>query len=229
LLAASITKTNGSTYLRMQFSLFETPKDNSSSYTLPLSEGDVTYFPNALSRHDADTFFERLQTELPWRQDTIRLFGKPVKIPRLQSWHGDEDCTYTYSNLTMSPNPWTKSLTDIKARCETLCAQANGIRFNSVLANWYRDGQDSMSFHSDDEPELGINPVIASVTLGEARPFVFKHKETKEKHTQVLEHGSVLIMAGPTQSHYVHGIAKTAKPIGGRINLTFRHLIQKAK
>ncbi|MEC8904911.1 MAG: alpha-ketoglutarate-dependent dioxygenase AlkB, partial [Pseudomonadota bacterium] len=89
--------------------------------------------------------------------------------------------------------------------------------------------QDSMSFHSDDEPELGINPVIASVTLGEARPFVFKHKETKEKYTQVLEHGSVLIMAGTTQSHYVHGIAKTAKPIGGRINLTFRHLIHRTR
>ena len=102
-------------------------------------------------------------------------------------------------------------------------------KFNSVLANWYRDGQDSMSFHSDDEPELGINPVIASVTLGEARPFVFKHKETKEKYTQVLEHGSVLIMAGTTQSHYVHGIAKTAKPIGGRINLTFRHLIHRTR
>jgi alkylated DNA repair dioxygenase AlkB len=213
----------------MQFSLFETPKDDRSSYQLPLLEGDVTYFPNALSNNDADTFFEKLQAELPWRQDSIRLFGKPVKIPRLQSWHGDEACTYTYSNLTMSPNPWTKSLLEIKARCEAICASEHKTQFNSVLANWYRDGQDSMSFHSDDEPELGVNPVIASVTLGEARPFVFKHKETKEKCTQVLEHGSVLIMAGTTQSHYVHGIAKTAKPIGGRINLTFRHLIQRVK
>ena len=217
----------------MQFSLFDTPEDKRTSYKLPLVEGDVIYFPNALSREAADTFFTKLQAELPWRQDTIKLFGKPVKIPRLQSWHGAPDCTYTYSNLTMSPNPWTESLVDIKARCEQLCEKSSAsqykIRFNSVLANWYRDGQDSMSFHSDDEPELGINPVIASVTLGEARPFVFKHKETKEKHTQVLEHGSVLIMAGTTQSHYVHSIAKTAKPIGGKINLTFRHLIQRAR
>ena len=213
----------------MQFSLFETPENNSSSHKLPLSEGDVTYFPQALSKNDADTFFELLKAELPWRQDSIRLFGKPVKIPRLQSWHGNDDCTYTYSNLTMSPNPWTNSLLSIKDCCEALCAATQNTKFNSVLANWYRDGQDSMSFHSDDEPELGINPVIASVTLGEARPFVFKHKETKEKYTQVLEHGSVLIMAGATQSHYVHGIAKTAKPIGGRINLTFRHLIHRTR
>ena len=213
----------------MQFSLFETPKDRITPFKLPLSEGDVTYFPNALSKNDADLFFTQLQNELPWRQDTIKLFGKPVKIPRLQSWHGDPACTYTYSNLTMSPNPWTTSLSHIKDRCEALCALNHKSTFNSVLANWYRNGQDSMSFHSDDEPELGINPVIASVTLGEARPFVLKHKETKEKFTQILEHGSLLIMAGTTQSHYVHGIAKTAKPIGGRINLTFRHLIQRAR
>ena len=213
----------------MQFSLFETPDEESVPYQLPLNEADVRYFPNALSKNDADAFFERLKTELPWRQDTLRLFGKQVKIPRLQSWHGDPECTYTYSNLTMPPNPWTSSLASIKARCEALCSPNYGTKFNSVLANWYRDGQDSMSFHSDNEPELGTNPVIASVTLGEARPFVLKHKETKEKYTQILEHGSVLIMAGATQSHYVHGIAKTAKPIGGRINLTFRHLIQRAR
>ena len=213
----------------MQYSLFEAPRNEASPYKLPLSEADVRYYPSALSQDDADSFFALLKNELPWQQDTIKLFGKSVKIPRLQSWHGDPECTYTYSNLTMAPNPWTKSLSSIKAKCEALCAQSYGTRFNSVLANWYRDGKDSMSFHSDDEPELGTNPVIASVTLGEARPFVFKHKETKEKYTQVLEHGSVLIMAGATQSHYVHGIAKTAKPIGGRINLTFRHLIQRAR
>ena len=210
----------------MQFSLFdeENGRRERACVQLPLSEADVRYYPNALSSSDANRCFEALKAELPWRQDAIRLFGKSVNIPRLQSWHGDPHCTYTYSNLTMAPNPWSKTLSELRETCE----QITGTQFNSVLANWYRDGQDSMSLHADDEPELGINPTIASLTLGEARPFVLRHKETKARFTQVLEHGSVLIMAGTTQSHYVHGIAKTAKPIGGRINLTFRHLISPA-
>lgn len=209
----------------MQFSLFDSAQpdgaeSSSQSVTLPLSEADVRYYPNALGKALADEYLNALKTELPWRQDAIRMFGKTINIPRLQSWHGDPECVYTYSNLTLQPLPWSHSLTALKKRCEQLSQSA----FNSVLANWYRDGNDSMSFHADDEPELGINPVIASVTLGEARPFVFKHKETKATYTQHLAHGSILIMAGATQSHYLHGIAKTKKPIGGRINLTFRHL-----
>lgn len=216
----------------MQFSLFDNVQGNEAACAclrLPLPEADVRYYPNAVERTQADAFLAALKKELPWRQDTIRLFGKAVRIPRLQSWHGDPNCTYTYSNLTMSPHPWTPSLDALKQRAEARCLPDYPVRFNSVLANWYRDGQDSMSLHADDEPELGINPVIASVTLGEARPFVFKHKETKVNYTQVLEHGSILIMAGATQSHYLHGIAKTAKPIDGRINLTFRYLIQSAR
>ena len=217
----------------MQFSLFDkstdgTPGDGEEkvhssleSMLLPLPDAHVQYFPNAIASAQADTYFETLKAQLPWRQDAIKLFGKSVKIPRLQSWHGDPQCQYTYSHLTMQPNPWTHELTDIKILCESL----SGSRFNSVLANWYRDGQDSMSFHADDEAELGVNPVIASVTFGQARPFVFKHKVTRATYRYTLNHGSVLVMAGETQRHYVHGIAKTAKPIGGRINLTFRQLI----
>lgn len=225
----------------MQFSLFDDDKKSDQSQRelgddgatlsdthfiqLPLPEADVRYYPNALSYDVATACFEALQNELPWRQDAIKLFGKSVNIPRLQSWHGDAHCTYTYSNLTMAPNPWTETLSMLRDKCEDI----SGTAFNSVLANWYRNGQDSMSLHADDEPELGINPTIASLTLGEGRPFVFKHKETKARFTQVLEHGSVLIMAGTTQSHYVHGIAKTTKSIGGRINLTFRHLIKPSR
>jgi alkylated DNA repair dioxygenase AlkB len=210
----------------MQFSLFDSTCQDDEALsgdpiTLPLAEADVRYYPHAVDKDIADQFLTALKIELPWRQDAIKMFGKSINIPRLQSWHGDEECVYTYSNLTMQPQPWTATLKTLKECCE----QLSGSSFNSVLANWYRDGNDSMSFHADDEPELGINPVIASVTLGEARPFVFKHKETKATYTQPLAHGSVLIMAGATQSHYLHGIAKTKKPIGGRINLTFRQLL----
>lgn len=206
----------------MQFSLFNDNVDGKSdeSVDLGLPEASVHYYPSWLSGAEATDFQRALETELPWAQDTIKLFGKAVKIPRLQSWHGDPACAYTYSGLTMTPKPWTASLTQLKLRCEATLNHS----FNSVLANWYRHGQDSMSLHADDEPELGPNPTIASVTLGEPRPFVFKHKETGKRYTQVLEHGSLLVMAGATQSHYVHGIAKTQKPIDGRINLTFRFL-----
>ncbi|NDW21877.1 alpha-ketoglutarate-dependent dioxygenase AlkB [Alteromonas hispanica] len=207
-----------------QFSLFEQldiAENPKKAMRLPLPEADVIYYPAFLNPDTADAFFKALQNELPWQQDSLRMFGKTIPIPRLQSWHGDPECTYTYSGLTMPPNPWTATLTDVRNRCNHVCKT----RFNSVLANWYRHGQDSMSLHADDEPELGPNPIIASITLGEARPFIFKHKETKVRHTHVLEHGSLLVMAGATQSHYLHGIAKTVKPIDGRINLTFRRLI----
>ncbi|WP_218311657.1 alpha-ketoglutarate-dependent dioxygenase AlkB family protein [Alteromonas antoniana] len=206
----------------MQFSLFGDDQDSRGNepINLALPEASVHYYPSWLAGSEASNFRHRLETELPWSQDTIKLFGKAVKIPRLQSWHGDPDCAYTYSGLTMTPNPWTPALSEIRQRCEATLSTP----FNSVLANWYRHGQDSMSLHADDEPELGPTPTIASVTLGEARPFIFKHRETGKRYTHVLEHGSLLVMAGTTQSHYVHGIAKTQKPVDGRINLTFRFL-----
>lgn len=209
----------------MQYSLFD---DSSPAHPvrqdLMLPEADVSYYPCWLSAKYASACQQTLQDELPWAQDTIKLFGKAVKIPRLQSWHGDPDCAYTYSGLTMTPQPWTPTLQRIREQCERTLDH----RFNSVLANWYRHGADSMSLHADNEPELGPRPVIASVTLGEARPFILKHRETGQRHTQVLEHGSLLVMAGSTQSHYLHGIAKTKKTIQGRINLTFRFLYPRS-
>ncbi|NDV91521.1 alpha-ketoglutarate-dependent dioxygenase AlkB [Alteromonas sp. 345S023] len=206
----------------MQLPLFSNnEKVAKSPITLPLPEAQVRYYPQWLSPEQANLYKNSLEHDLPWRQDSLRMFGKTIPIPRLQSWHGDPECLYSYSGLSLSPAPWTKVLIAIRDKCRDEC----NVHFNSVLANWYRHGQDSMSMHSDDEPELGPNPVIASVTLGAARPFVLKHKETGERYVQVLEHGSLLLMQGSTQSHYLHGIAKTAKPIGDRINLTYRKLI----
>ena len=205
----------------MQADFFDDDPHQPLFLQLAMTDGDVRYYPNWLTLTDAERYLQDCQKALTWSQDYIKIYGRDVKIPRLQSWIGDPEAQYTYSQLLMTPLPWQAPVTEIRHLCET----TTGVKFNSVLANWYRDGQDSMSFHADDEAELGVNPVIASVTFGQARPFVFKHKVTRATYRYTLNHGSVLVMAGETQRHYVHGIAKTAKPIGGRINLTFRQLI----
>ncbi|GGW80283.1 alpha-ketoglutarate-dependent dioxygenase AlkB family protein [Alteromonas halophila] len=205
----------------MQMSLFSDPAPASqSSVRLPLPDADVQYYPRWLTQAQATALQHELETTLPWRQDTVHLFGKTMPIPRLQSWHGDPGCEYGYSGMRLSPSAWTEALTTLRERCQ----RTTGCPFNSVLANWYRDGADSMSLHADDEPELGPDPVIASVSLGEARPFIFKHKHSKERITQVLEHGSLLVMGHGTQAHYLHGINKSRKLLSSRINLTFRYL-----
>lgn len=191
---------------------------------LDMPQAQVTYYPQWLTSDKAAVFATRLQTELQWSQDYIKIYGREVKIPRLQAWYGEPEATYTYSQLAMKPLPWHPILAEIKRDLvEFLDAE-----FNSVLANWYRDGQDSMGMHSDDEPELGEQPVIASLTLGHARGFVFKHKATGEKHTLPLAHGSLLVMAGTTQRYWQHGINKTKKPVADRINLTFRQIYPNA-
>ncbi len=205
----------------MQFSFFDDDSEHASQpQIIPLPGADVVYMPRWLADQEATAFYHALASSLSWSQDTIKLFGKPVKIPRLQAWYGDLTTQYTYSGLTMVPKEWTTELQNLRSRCE----KAAECRFNSVLANWYRHGQDSMGMHADDEPELGVQPVIASVTLGEGRPFILRHKQTKETARINLEHGSLLIMRGDTQRNYLHGINKTTRSIGGRINLTFRYI-----
>ena len=202
--------------------------DNSSAVQpqiLPLPDADVTYYPGWLSADQASVIKQQLEGELDWHQDTIKIYGKLVKIPRLQAWHGDPDAQYSYSGLSMTPAPWTSTLSDLRQQLAKQCQAA----FNSVLANWYRHGQDSMGMHADDEPELGKHPVIASVTLGQARPFVLMHKQSKSKSKVMLEHGSLLVMKGTTQQFYQHGIAKTARQIDDRINLTFRYIHSSIK
>ena len=205
----------------MQFSLFDDGCNaGAAPQKLALPGADVTYIPGWLGPDDADALYASLASSLNWSQDTIKLFGKPVKIPRLQAWYGDAVSEYSYSGLTMVPRPWTADLLALKTRCENTA----GCEFNSVLANWYRHGQDSMGMHADDEKELGVQPVIASVTLGEARPFLFRHRSGAPSVKVSLEHGSLLIMKGDTQRNYLHGINKTTRHVDGRINLTFRFI-----
>ncbi|WP_075990015.1 alpha-ketoglutarate-dependent dioxygenase AlkB family protein [Vibrio fluvialis] len=183
---------------------------------LPITDGKLLWAEHFLTPTQADHAFSVLTQELDWQQEAITLFGKSVLQPRLQAWYGDK--AYTYSGLTMPPKAWTPMLTDLKQRCEVLTGQA----FNSVLANLYRDGQDSMGWHQDNEPELGQQPVIASLSLGETRRFVLRHLHSKEKFELPLSHGSLLIMAGNTQHFWQHCVPKTVRALEPRINLTFR-------
>lgn len=183
---------------------------------------DIVYVPTWLEKPIADKLLAHLLHKIAWQEATIKIFGKEQKIPRLQAWYGDEDASYTYSGLKMTPLPWEKNLKVLKAKCEAQC----NTRFNSVLANLYRNGNDSMGFHADDEPELGEQPIIASVSLGEQRNFDLINKSTKQKQRIVLEHGSLLIMQGETQKHWQHGINKSKRPHDPRINLTFRFVHQ---
>lgn len=150
------------------------------------------------------------------------MYGKSVPIPRLSAWHGEHGRTYTYSKIEMEPQPWTPALQEIRLRIE----ETTGLTFNSMLANLYRDGSDHVAWHADDEPELGPEPVIASVSLGACRKFSMRHNERgDQKYSIDLAHGSLLMMQGLTQSYWQHCLAKTARAIGPRINLTFRTIL----
>jgi alkylated DNA repair dioxygenase AlkB len=208
----------------MQTSLFDNPSQASTPIQIDMQDADVSFHAAWLEQAMSDILFSQLKENLAWRQDTITLYGKQHLVPRLQAWYGDPEAQYEYSGIPLVPLPWTDELLDLKKRCETV----TGKRFNSVLANWYRHGQDSMGMHSDDEVQLGHQPVIASVSLGETRTLIFKHKRTKARQTIDLTHGSLLIMAGSTQDHWQHGINKTARDLGGRINLTFRWIYNES-
>ncbi|MEM7039732.1 MAG: alpha-ketoglutarate-dependent dioxygenase AlkB [Bacteroidota bacterium] len=191
---------------------------------LDLPDADISFSPDFFPAPEADRHLSDLIAETPWRQDKIRLFGKEHLVPRLVAWHGDPAAVYTYSNIRMAPEPWSPTLQAIRQACEA-AAQTH---FNSVLLNRYRHGQDSMGWHADDEPELGENPIIASVSFGQARPFHLRHRDDKSlKHKLLLTHGSLLIMAGSTQHHWQHHIPKSRRPMEERLNLTFRWIFAK--
>jgi alkylated DNA repair dioxygenase AlkB len=185
-----------------------------------IPDADIAYSPAFFSLAGSDRLLQGLVEETPWRQDKIRLFGKEYDQPRLTAWYGDPGKSYAYSGLHLEPLPWTALLREIKERVE----EEARVTFNSVLLNLYRHGQDSMGWHSDDEPELGRNPVIASVSFGGTRRFDLRHRFRKEvpKVSLELTHGSLLLMSGPTQHFWKHQVAKTARPVEPRLNLTFR-------
>jgi alkylated DNA repair dioxygenase AlkB len=191
----------------------------SDPHRLSLPDAEIIYYPHFFPLAESNKFFDELLMHTQWRQDKIVLYGREVMQPRLTAWYGDTGKSYRYSGLTLQPTTWTESLLSIKARIE---ASAH-TQFNSVLINCYRNGQDSVGWHADDEPELGHNPVIASISFGAARNFQLRHKKHKNmKKELLLEHGSLLVMRGTTQLFWHHQIPKTAKPVGKRINLTFR-------
>src|SRR5499425_287889 len=165
----------------------------------------------------------RLINEVPWRAENIVVWGRTYPQPRLIAWYGDAGKNYTYSGISLSPLPWTRALLDIKSRIEVV----SRTNFNSVLLNYYRDHRDSMGLHSDDEPELGVQPILASLSLGVERTFILKHKREKTlKPVRLkLASGSLLLMKGETQRHWKHGIDKETRPCGPRINLTFRRIL----
>jgi alkylated DNA repair dioxygenase AlkB len=179
--------------------------------------GTLTYDGAFLEARDADTLFTRLRSSIPWREEPGR--GRP--LPRLIAWCADKGLTYGYAGVVHRGTGWPPTLLEVKHRVEEISAAA----FNSLLLNLYRDGADYLPFHTDAEPELGVNPIVASVTLGSARPFLLRHNSSGEKVTLRLAHGSLLVMGGATQHHWQHSVPKTAKPVGERINLTFRRII----
>jgi alkylated DNA repair dioxygenase AlkB len=197
-----------------------TADSQSQPDVIAMPDAEVMMFRTFFSHRESDKFFDSLFRQTDWRQDKIRIYGRQVNLPRLTAWYGDSGKNYSYSGISMEPEPWTKDLLAIKERVDKVA----GIQFNSVLLSLYRGGQDSLSWHQDDEPELGEDPVIASVSFGDTRSFQFKHKARKDLKTVSIDltHGSLLIMKGPTQRFWVHQVPKTARQVGPRINLTFR-------
>ena len=189
---------------------------------LNLPDAEIIYYPQFFDKEQADIIFAELIEEIPWQQDEIRVYGKIHPQPRLTALFGNEGKSYSYSNITMQPHPWNLLLQKIKMKIENIAA----VNFTTVLLNQYRDGKDSNGWHADNEKELGINPVIASLSFGAERTFQLKHNfEKDQKKSIILEHGSLLLMKGTTQHFWKHQIPKTAKPIGPRINATFRIII----
>jgi alkylated DNA repair dioxygenase AlkB len=186
---------------------------------IELPDADVRLWSHAFGATEAGLLQSALREQIDWQQEEIVLFGRRHRVPRLVAWHGDPGTAYSYSGTAHEPSPWTPVLTAIRQRIEAL----TGHSFNSVLLNLYRNGSDGMGWHADDEPELGRNPVIASVSLGATRGFKLRHRRRRDPVTTLeLTHGSLLLMAGNTQHAYVHAVPKTAVASGERINLTYR-------
>lgn len=200
----------------MQSGLFSISSEN----LLPF-DGETRYFSDFFRKDKADQFFEKLKNQIEWKQEPIKIFGKTINQPRLTALYGNPEKPYGYSGIIMQPLVWTDFLLEIKSRVEEK-AKTN---FTHVLLNYYRDGKDSMGWHRDNEAVLGPNPNIVSVSFGETREFQIRHYAKKKLKLKLpLDHGSLVIMGGSSQHLWEHQIPKTAKPMGPRINLTFRKI-----
>lgn len=204
----------------------KTPKifDDLKVESFSLPGGNLTYFPNAFSCLEADNYLKLLLNEVEWTQPTLKIFGRTVQQPRLSAWYADNKIPYTYSRFTQYGLPWKSNILKVKEKTQKITR----FNFNSALLNYYRDGRDSMGWHSDNEPELGESPIVASISFGEARMFNLKNRADKTlKKSIQLDHGSILLMSGDTQNNWLHQISKSAKNMGPRINITFRRVDEK--
>lgn len=189
---------------------------------LPLEDAEIYYAENAPLPKRPTTLLNHLIIDTPWRSESIVIWGRRHVQPRLIAWYGDPASNYKYSGISLDPMPWTDELTAVKAAIESF----SGAQFNSVLLNYYRNNKDSMGFHSDDEPELGFEPTISSLSLGAERVLTFRHRFNRQRPTVKLplKSGSVLLMRGQTQRFWQHGIMKERLHCGPRVNLTFRQI-----
>ncbi|MGV3742027.1 MAG: alpha-ketoglutarate-dependent dioxygenase AlkB family protein [Burkholderiaceae bacterium] len=199
-------------------SLFESPR---TWGCLDIADADIRFIHDFYGTARSRVYFDRLREETCWTQPIVRVWGKDHVQPRLSCWVGDMNAVYRFSGKTFSPWPWTATLQEIRSEVET----AIGFRFNSVLLNFYRNGADSIGMHSDNEPELGARPVIASLSLGAERVFRLKHRQNAATPVSItLPNGILMVMAGRTQECWLHGVSKEGRDPGPRINLTFRHI-----
>lgn len=190
-----------------------------TKYELP--DADLSYYANFFTEKESTEYYALLLNEIAWRQDDIKVFGKVYKQPRLTALYADNQKPYSYSNITMFPEQFNNTLIKLKNKIE----ENSGHLFTTCLLNLYRDGNDSNGWHADNEKELGKNPVIASLSFGQARFFHLKHRTDKSQRLKILlESGSLLLMQGSTQHYWLHQIAKTKRKVKPRINLTFRYI-----
>ena len=198
---------------------YTAPMTQPAFQSLAMPGAQVLFAPGLVPVEDRSRLLSELRAQAQWKQDYLRIQGQEIALPRLTAWHGDPGTAYGYSGVANIASPWTPALEEM--RC--LLGAHVDVIFNSVLLNFYRDGKDSVSWHADDEPELGTEPVIASISLGASRKFSFKHRTDKALRLDLtLSDGDVLLMRGDTQRNWLHQVPKTTKPIGERMNLTFR-------
>ncbi|EGZ44838.1 alpha-ketoglutarate-dependent dioxygenase AlkB family protein [Neisseria wadsworthii] len=185
-------------------------------------DGIVNDYGIIFSKQEADAYYACLKNTVSWRHDEVVIYGKRITTARQTAWYGDDSIQYAYSGVTRTALPWNTVLLAIKETVERHIADISPAHFNSCLLNLYTDGSEGMAWHCDDEASLGTNPVIASLSLGAARKFSFKHKQTREKLNLMLTHGQLIVMHGTTQNHWLHAVMKSTKVNEPRINLTFR-------